>query len=120
MSYSVGRRCGSDPKLLWLWCRPVATAPIRPLAWELPYATDVVLKSKKEKKRKADTAYPPTTTMRQYGAMSQHPRLSGRPKRITQQLEAIFCVSLCFHVTHFHPCLLCIYTFFFGHTRGIL
>ena len=27
-----------DPELLWLWCRPVATAPIRPLAWEPPYA----------------------------------------------------------------------------------
>ena len=24
--------------LLWLWHRPAATAPIRPLAWELPYA----------------------------------------------------------------------------------
>ena len=24
--------------LLWLWRRPVATAPIRPLAWESPYA----------------------------------------------------------------------------------
>jgi len=23
---------------LWLWCRSVATAPIRPLAWESPYA----------------------------------------------------------------------------------
>ena len=27
-----------DPALLWLWCRPAATAPIRPLAWEPPYA----------------------------------------------------------------------------------
>ena len=25
-----------DLALLWLWCRPVATAPMRPLAWELP------------------------------------------------------------------------------------
>uniref|UniRef100_A0A8D0RVC5 Cytochrome c domain-containing protein n=3 Tax=Sus scrofa TaxID=9823 RepID=A0A8D0RVC5_PIG len=25
--------------LLWLWRRPVATAPIQPLAWEPPYAT---------------------------------------------------------------------------------
>ena len=24
-----------DPALLWLWCMLVATAPIRPLAWEL-------------------------------------------------------------------------------------
>ena len=27
-----------DPALLWLWWRPSATAPIRPLAWEPPYA----------------------------------------------------------------------------------
>ena len=38
VSCGVGRRCGSDPALLWLWRRPVATAPIRPLAWEPPYA----------------------------------------------------------------------------------
>ena len=34
----VGCRHGLDPELLWLWCRPVATAPIQPLAWQLPYA----------------------------------------------------------------------------------
>ena len=34
----LGRRSGSDPKLLWLWCRLAATAPIGPLAWEPPYA----------------------------------------------------------------------------------
>ena len=38
LSCGVGCRRGSDPTLLWLWCRPVATAPIRPLAWEPPYA----------------------------------------------------------------------------------
>ena len=27
-----------DPALLWLWCRPAATAPIQPPAWERPYA----------------------------------------------------------------------------------
>jgi len=32
----VGHRDGSDLALLWLRCRPAATAPIRPLAWELP------------------------------------------------------------------------------------
>ena len=29
--------------LLWLWCRPAAAAPIRPLAWEPPYAAGVAL-----------------------------------------------------------------------------
>jgi len=39
-----------DPALLWLWCRPAATVLIRPLAWELSYATRGALKSKKKKK----------------------------------------------------------------------
>ena len=46
MSYGVGHRCGSDPVLLWLWCRPAAAAPIGPLAWELPHAAGVALKRK--------------------------------------------------------------------------
>ena len=29
MSCGVGQRCGLDPMLLWPWCRPAATAPIR-------------------------------------------------------------------------------------------
>ena len=33
MSCGVGRRCGSDLVLLWLWCRLAATALIQPLAW---------------------------------------------------------------------------------------
>ena len=36
-----------DPVLLWLWCRLSAAAPIRPLAWEHPYAMGVTLNSKK-------------------------------------------------------------------------
>ena len=38
--------------LALLWCRPVATAPIKSLAWEPPYAVSVALKSKKKKKEK--------------------------------------------------------------------
>jgi len=52
VSCGVGRRCGSDLALLWLWYRPVATAPIRPLAWEPPYAMGVALKGQKTKKEK--------------------------------------------------------------------
>ena len=44
MSYGVGCRCVSDLALLWLWHRPAATAPIRPLAGEPPYAKGVALK----------------------------------------------------------------------------
>ena len=50
MSYGVGRRCGLDPALLWLWCRPAATAPIQPLAWEAPYTLSAALKRKEKKK----------------------------------------------------------------------
>jgi len=52
MAVSCGGDCrrGSDPELLWLWCRPVATALIRPLAWELPYAASAALKRQKRKK----------------------------------------------------------------------
>ena len=41
-----------DLVLLWLWCRPAATALNQPLAWELPYAAGVVLKGQKTKKKK--------------------------------------------------------------------
>ena len=52
MSYGVGCRPGSDPKLLWLWCRLAAAVPIRPLAWELPYATSAAMKRKEKKKKR--------------------------------------------------------------------
>ena len=52
MSCGVGRRCGSDPTLLWLWHRLAATAPIRPLAWEPPYAMGAALENTKKKKKK--------------------------------------------------------------------
>ena len=51
MSCGVGRRCGSDPVLLWLWHRSVATAPIRPLAWEPLYAVGVAQEKAKKKKK---------------------------------------------------------------------
>jgi len=52
MSCGVGCRRGLDPTLLWLWCRPAATAPIRPLAWEPPYAMSAAPKSKMKEDRK--------------------------------------------------------------------
>ena len=52
VSCGVGCRCGSDPALLWLWRRPVATVPIRPLAWESPYAMGAALEMAKKKKKK--------------------------------------------------------------------
>jgi len=47
--------------LLWLWRRPVAPAPIRPLAWEPPYAAGAaqrhIKKTKKKKKRKKNFSF---------------------------------------------------------------
>ena len=40
-----------DPTLPHLWRKPAATAPIQPLAWELPYAVDAALKGQKNKKK---------------------------------------------------------------------
>ena len=52
MSCGVGHRGGLDSALLWLWCRLVATAAIRALAWEPPYAVEVAQEMAKNKKQK--------------------------------------------------------------------
>ena len=39
MSCGVGQRLSLDLVLLWLWRRLAASALIRPLVWEPPYAT---------------------------------------------------------------------------------
>ena len=46
----VGHRRGSVLVLLWLWCRPVATDLIQPIAWEPPYAVGAALKRQKQTK----------------------------------------------------------------------
>jgi len=51
VSCGVGRRCGSDLALLWLWCRPAAAAPIRSLAWEPPYAVGAAQEMAKRQKQ---------------------------------------------------------------------
>ena len=48
VSCGVGRRCGSDPGLLWLCHRVAATAPIRPGEAALEKAK----KTKKKKKKR--------------------------------------------------------------------
>ena len=50
MSCGVGHRHGLGVALLWLWRRPAAVAPIRPLAWEPPYAVGGALKIQKQNK----------------------------------------------------------------------
>ena len=48
MNCGVDRRHGSDLVLLWLWHRLAASALIRPLAWEPPYAEGATLKRQKK------------------------------------------------------------------------
>ena len=43
---SIPAQWVKDPEVLWLWCKLAATAPIRPLAQERPYATGVAIKKK--------------------------------------------------------------------------
>ena len=52
MSCGIGGRRGSDPELLWLWRRLVATAQIGSLAWEPPYAAGGALEDKNKQRNK--------------------------------------------------------------------
>ena len=51
----IAQRQASDLVLLWLWYRLAAIAPIRPLAWELPYAFGTALKSKQQQQTQNQT-----------------------------------------------------------------
>ena len=44
--WGVGHIHSLDPALPWVWHRLEAAAPIRPLAWEPPYASGAALKRK--------------------------------------------------------------------------
>ena len=58
VSCGVCCRCGLDPALLWLWRRPAATAPIRPLAREPPHAVGAAQEmAKRQKKEKKPTKH---------------------------------------------------------------
>ena len=54
VSCGIGRRRSLDLVWLWLWLwhRLAATALIRPLAWELPYAAGEALEKAKRQKNK--------------------------------------------------------------------
>ena len=51
VSCGVGRRRSSDPELQRLWCRPAATAPIKPLAWEPSCTVGAALQKTRKKKK---------------------------------------------------------------------
>ena len=46
-----------------LWCRLAAIAPIRPLTWELPYASGVALKRQKRPKKKRQNTHTSITLL---------------------------------------------------------
>ena len=52
MNCGVDCSLGWDPALLWLWCRPAATALIQLITWEPPFAMGTTLKTKKKKKER--------------------------------------------------------------------
>ena len=52
--------------MLWLWCRLTATALIRPLAWEPPYAARAAQEiAKRQKNKNKQTNKQKTTTNKQ-------------------------------------------------------
>ena len=57
VSCGVGHRRGLYPSLLWLWHRLEATAQIRPLVWEPPYALGAALEKTKKKRKKEKDKY---------------------------------------------------------------
>ena len=56
MSCGVGYGRGSDLAWLWLWHRLAATAPMRPLAWEPPYAEGAAQENGKKKKKNSESS----------------------------------------------------------------
>ena len=55
VSCGVGRRCSSDPAVLWLWGRLVATVFFGPPALEPTHATGAALKRRKGERKKEMT-----------------------------------------------------------------
>ena len=55
--------------LLWLWQRPVATAPIGLLAWEPPYAKGAALKRQKDQKEKKKSSVARVPVRESVGAL---------------------------------------------------
>ena len=90
MSCGVGHRLGSDPALLWLWCRPVATALIRPLAWEPPHAMGAALEKTERLKKKKGYSHGPGAEEAGYSLREQgvgHRRASLGPSTHSYQVR---------------------------------
>ena len=81
MSCGVGCRHGSDPAVH----RPAATAPIRPLAWEPPYAVGAALEKDKKKKKKK---------LKKLGSLNLSLSLSGMCVNASKLTERHLCRTL--------------------------
>ena len=93
MSCGVSRRRGLDLALLWLWCRPVATALIRPLAWEPPYAVGSGPRKGKKTKNKTKQK---TKEKNKYGKILFSPdknRIFFKKKQKPATLNIYFLIS---------------------------
>ena len=73
MSCGIGHRRGSDSKLLWLQLQ------FQTLAWELPFAAGVTLKSRKKKKKSKHLALKPSAPSSVDGRPVFFPELTLRP-----------------------------------------
>ena len=93
VSCSAGRRHSLDPALLWLWCRPAAVAPIRPLAWELPYAAGAALKSKETKQNKQKQTNKQKTTYTHTKKLLDFCGVKGKTECLGKQ-ELIYSVNI--------------------------
>ena len=90
VAMSVGCRHRLYLALLWLWHRPAAVALIRPLASELPYATDVALKRKKKKIELSEDMFFQFTKSSECLTPGLHPQLHSRGAAGWQQQGLMF------------------------------
>ena len=82
MSRGIGCRQGLDPELLWLWRRPAATAPIRPLDWESPYESPYAAGAAQEMAKRQNK------TKQKFFAIMVYHRTLNMVLRIIQLLSA--------------------------------
>ena len=91
-----------DLALLWLWCRPAATAPIRPLAWEPPYAAGSGPRKGKKTKQKNTTNWSPQSLSQHLPVSPRVPILCHLPTFAPPDFQNHLC-PLLFSAVAFHP-----------------
>ena len=88
MTCGVGCRRGSDPVLLWLWCRPVTTAPIWLLAWVPPYAVGAALEMAKRQKQNKTNKQKTTRCHEENGGDGSFGWHQGRGEQVYAQFSS--------------------------------